>query len=157
MDTHRVLLVDRAAMSLDPAAAQDFVGDPAFGGIALFIGRVRDHNQGRAVTGISYDAYAPLVLARFGEIADQALREFGPRLKLYIAHAHGRLAIGDLAVVVAAGSPHRDEAFRACRWAMEAVKHSTPIWKREHYVAGDSAWSDGRSLLEGDAPDESGV
>lgn len=146
MDAHRFLLADRAQSVLDPAAALDFVGDPAFGGIALFVGRVRDHNQGRAVTGISYDAYAPLVLARFAEIAAQAQIEVGPRLKLYIAHAQGRLAIGDIAVVVAAGTPHRDEAFRACRLAIEAVKHATPIWKQEHYVEGDSAWSDGASL-----------
>lgn len=150
METHRVLLVDRAVSALDPMAAQDFVADPAFGGIALFVGRVRDHNQGRAVNGISYDAFAPLVLARFAEIAAQAQSEFGPQLKLYIAHAQGRLAIGDLAVVVAAGTPHRDEAFRACRLAIEAVKHETPIWKREHYVEGDSAWSDGRSLRTDD-------
>ncbi|MFT3805683.1 molybdenum cofactor biosynthesis protein MoaE [Arenimonas sp.] len=157
MEAHRFLLVDRAVSPLDPAAAQEFVADPAFGGIALFVGRVRDHNQGRAVTGISYDAYAPLVLARFAEIAAQAESQFGPRLKLYIAHAHGRLVIGDLAVIVAAGSPHRDEAFRACRLAIEAVKHSTPIWKQEHYVEGDSAWSDGSALHEGDAPTGAGA
>ena len=147
MDAHRFLLADRAQSVLDPTAALEFVGDPAFGGIALFVGRVRDHNEGRAVTGISYDAYLPLVLARFAEIAAQTQTEIGPRLKLYIAHAYGRLAIGDLAVVVAASAPHRDEAFRACRQVIEAVKHSTPIWKQEHYVEGDSAWSDGASLL----------
>ena len=114
MEANRLLLLDRAVSPLDPAAAQDFVGDPAFGGIALFVGRVRDHNQGRAVTGISYDAYAPLVLARFAEIAAQAQSECGPRLRLYIAHAYGRLAIGDLAVVVAAAvyavGSHRDRS-----------------------------------------------
>jgi len=66
-----------------------------------------------------------------------------------IAHARGRLGIGDIAVVVAAGSKHRDEAFRACRMAIEAVKHTSPIWKQEHFSDGDSVWSEGCSLCEG--------
>lgn len=141
-------VADRAHETLDPAAALAFVSDPGFGGIALFVGRVRDTNLGRAVTGISYDLYRPLALARFAAIAAQAQAEYGPQLKLYIAHAHGRLAIGDTAVVVAAGTPHRDAAFRACRMAIEAVKHSSPIWKQEHYADGSSQWSEGCSLCE---------
>lgn len=141
-------VADRTEEILDPAAALAFVSDPGFGGITMFVGRVRDLNQGRQVAGISYDLYRPLALVRFAEIAEQAQREFGPRLKLYIAHALGRLAVGELAVVVAAGTPHRDEAFRACRLAIEAVKHSAPIWKQEHYADGDSEWSEGCSLCE---------
>lgn len=131
---------------LDPTAALAFVADPAFGGSAVFVGRVRDHHQGRAVTAISYDLFDALCLARFTEFAARIDTEFGPQLKLYLAHAKGRLAVGELAVVVAAGTPHRDEAFRACRKAIEAVKHEAPIWKREHYLDGDSAWCDGTSL-----------
>lgn len=148
MNPHFVQVADRAVEILDPAAALAFVSDPGFGGITMFVGRVRDLNHGRPVAGISYDLYRPLALARFTEIANQAQREFGPRLKLYIAHALGRLAVGELAVVVAAGTPHRDEAFRACRLAIEAVKHSAPIWKQEHYVDGDSEWSEGCSLCK---------
>ena len=148
MDLHYCDIADRAERCLDPAAALEFVSDPGFGGVAMFIGRVRDLNQGRKVDGIRYDIYPPLALARFQEIAEQAQHDCGPQLKLYIAHAHGRLAIGELAVVIAAGSPHRDEAFRACRQVIEAVKYSAPIWKQEHYVDGDSEWSEGRSLCE---------
>jgi molybdopterin synthase catalytic subunit len=90
-------------------------------------------------------------LARFAEIAAQVTRDVGPALKLYIAHAVGRLEVGDVAVVVAAGTPHRDEAFRACRAAIEAVKHATPIWKQEHFEDGDSAWSEGCSLCNAPA------
>jgi len=150
MDHHFVQVADRAIEVLDPAAALEFVSDPGFGGITMFVGRVRDLNQGREVAGISYDLYRPLALARFTEIAEQTQRECGPRLKLYIAHALGRLAIGDLAVVIAAGTPHRDEAFRACRLAIEAVKHTVPVWKQEHYTDGDSEWSEGRSLRDAD-------
>ena len=150
MTSHFLHVVDRADDALDPAAALAFVSAPGFGGIAMFVGRVRDLNHGREVAGISYDVYQPLALARFAEIAVQAQREAGPRLRCYIAHAKGRLAVGELAVVIAAGTPHRDEAFRACRLMIEAVKHSTPIWKQEHYVDGDSQWSEGCSLC--DAP-----
>ena len=66
-----------------------------------------------------------------------------------MAHARGRLAVGEVAVVVAAGSPHRDEAFRACRQLIEGVKHQCPIWKQEHFSDGDSLWSEGCSLCEG--------
>ncbi len=78
---------------------------------------------------------------------DIELELFGAQLKLYIAHALGRLAIGDLAVVVTAGTPHRDEAFRACGWRSRR-SHTSPIWKQEHYDAGSSQWSEGCSLCE---------
>lgn len=147
-------VVDAAQVRLDPAAALDFVSDPGFGGTTLFVGRIRDLNHGRTVTGITYDMFDALALNVFREAAEQAAAEVGPKLRLYIAHAKGRLGVGDLAVVVAAGTPHRDEAFRACRSVIEAVKHRAPIWKREHYVDGDSVWSEGCSLCTAPAPDE---
>ena len=147
-DSHYVHVADRAQQVLDPMAALEFVSDPGFGGITQFVGRVRDLNHGRQVTGITYDLFRPLALARFAEIAQQIQSELDTPVKLYIAHAQGRLGIGDLAVVVAAGTRHRDAAFRACRMAIEAVKHSTPIWKQEHFSDGDSAWSEGCSLCE---------
>lgn len=148
MDRHHCAVLDIAAGKLDPAAALAFVSDPGFGGIAMFVGRVRDLNHGRVVTGVSYDIHGPLARTSFAAIASQAEHDFGPNLKLYIAHATGRLGVGDLAVVIAAGTPHRDEAFRACRQAIEAVKHGSPIWKQEHYADGDSVWSEGCSLCE---------
>ena len=141
-------VVDISHAPLDPAAALDFVSGPRFGGIATFIGRVRQHNLGRAVTGVSYDLFEPLALRTFQEIGERAREEVGGPLKLYIAHAKGHLRIGDFAVVIAAATAHRDEAFRACRLAIEAVKHEAPIWKQEHYLDGDSAWSEGCSLCE---------
>ncbi len=131
---------------LDPMAAIEFVSDPHCGGIASFVGRVRAHNQGRIVTGIRYDLFEPLVLQVFHELGQRAMAEFGTDLRLYIVHAKGYLNVGDLAVVVAAGTPHRDAAFGACRMAIEAVKHDAPIWKQEHYEDGQSEWSEGCSL-----------
>lgn len=148
MDDLHVAVVDRRVATLDVAAALDFVADPRFGGIASFIGRVREHNLDRVVTGISYDLFEPLALRIFRAIGERARTEAGAPLKLYVAHAKGDLVVGDLAVLVAVGTPHRDEAFRACRLVIEAVKHEAPIWKQEHYIDGDSAWSEGCSLCE---------
>ena len=151
MDRHHLAVVDAADAPLDIGAAFDFVADPGFGGYTAFVGRIRDLNHGRRVTGVSYDLFDALALNRFAEIAAEAESEFGPKLRLWVAHAKGRLAVGDVAVVIAAGTPHRDEAFRACRQVIEAVKHTAPIWKREHYEDGHSEWSEGCSLCGSDA------
>ena len=143
-------VVDRADAAIDPAEAIAFVSDPGFGGIDVFIGKVRDLNQGRAVRGITYDLFEPLVMAGFERMAEDVRSRFGPRVSLYIAHAKGRLAVGDVAVVVAAGTPHRGEAFAACRALIEVVKHHSPVWKQEHYEDGDSVWSEGCSLCHAD-------
>ena len=140
------MIVERASAAIDAAEAIAFVSDSGFGGIDVFIGKVRDLNHGRAVQGITYDLFDPLVLAEFERLVAEVRAQFGPRVKLYVAHAKGRLAVGDTAVVVAAGTPHRDEAFKACRALIEAVKHRSPIWKQEHYLDGDSVWSEGCSL-----------
>lgn len=157
VDQLHIAVVERKTAVLDVHAAIAFVSDPRFGGIASFIGRVRDHNLGRQVTAVSYDIYAPLALRVFRDIDQQARAELGEPLKLWIAHACGDLGIGDPAVVVAAGTPHRDEAFHACRLAIEAVKHAAPIWKQEHYIDGVSAWSEGCSLCDAGHTDETAL
>lgn len=139
-------VLDIAAGRLDPQAAIDFVSDNAFGGIDVFIGRVRAASHGRECVAVHYDMFDPLALTVFQRSAAKALAAYGPKAKCYVAHAKGRLAVGDLAVVVAFGTPHRDEAFRGCREVIEAVKHEAPIWKQEHFVDGMSAWSEGCSL-----------
>jgi molybdopterin synthase catalytic subunit len=139
-------VVDIAEGRLDPAAAIEFVSDDAHGGIDMFIGRVRASSHGRACVGIHYDMFAPLALNVFRATAAAAIARFGPQAKCYVAHARGRLAVGDLAIVIAFGTPHRDESFRGCREVIEAVKHQAPIWKQEHFIDGHSEWSEGCSL-----------
>ena len=87
-------VVDRAQRAIDPAEGIAAVSDPAFGGIDVFIGKVRDFNVGRPVTGITYDLYEPLVLNEIQRFAAEIEATFGPKLKLYVAHAKGRLGIG---------------------------------------------------------------
>lgn len=141
-------IVDRAEAPVDLQEALDFVLHDDFGGYDVFIGRVRQNNQGRQVTGISYDIFDVLASRHFERAIKAVQDQIEPRSSVYLAHAKGRLQVGDIAVVVAVGTPHRDEAFRACRQLIEQVKHESPIWKQEHYVDGDSAWSEGCSLCE---------
>ena len=143
-------IVDAGQRALDSAAAFDFVADPGFGGYNAFVGRIRDLNHGRGVLGVSYDMFDALALQRFDEIAREAVATFGPGVRVWIEHAKGRLDVGGVAVVIAVGTPHRDEAFRACRQVIEAVKHTVPIWKQEHYEDGSSEWSEGCSLCRAD-------
>lgn len=135
---------------LSADAALNHCSAPGHGAVDLFIGRVRDLNQGRAVEGVSYDLHPMLCRNVFAEICEEARREWGPSLHLWLEHRRGRLAVGEASVVVAASSPHRDEAFRACRYLVEQMKHRAPVWKQEHYVDGDSEWVQGHALCQHD-------
>lgn len=137
---------DIADSRLDANDALRFVSDPAFGGIALFLGVVRDSNVGRDVVGIHYDIHTALATRTLRRLAAEVAAGVGEPVKLYVEHASGRLVVGDTAIVVAAGTRHRDAAFRACRALTEAVKFRAPVWKQEHYRDGSSAWSEGATL-----------
>jgi adenylyltransferase/sulfurtransferase len=127
------------AAPLDPAALRRAVEDPACGGYASFEGWVRDHNDGRRVRRLEYEAYVELAVKEGERIVAEAVRRFGVR-RARCVHRVGDLALGDLAVWVGVSAPHRGEAFAACRWIIDEVKHRVPIWKKEHYVDGDSGW-----------------
>lgn len=146
MEQIRVDIRDSLTQPLDPAEALAFVEAPGNGAAVLFVGAVRNRNHGREVTGVSYDVHETMAAISFREICEEACRQ-GPRgLRLYVAHARGRLPVGGLSVVIAAASPHRDEAFKGCRYVIEEIKRRSAIWKQEHYVDGDSAWLQGHAL-----------
>jgi molybdopterin synthase catalytic subunit len=115
------------------------LADPACGGFASFEGWVRDHNEGARVQRLEYEAYEALALREGERILGEAITQFGVT-RAACVHRLGDLAIGDVAVWVGASSPHRNEAFLACRYIIDEVKHRLPIWKKEHYVRGDSGW-----------------
>jgi molybdopterin synthase catalytic subunit len=114
------------------------VGDPAAGGIALFVGVVRDTDQGRRVTRLGYSAH-PSAAAELRQVAEKVGASFGATAVAAV-HRVGDLDIGDLAVVVAVSCPHRAEAFDACRALIDEVKRSVPIWKQQQYADGGSDW-----------------
>lgn len=105
------------------------------GGVCLFVGRVRDHNQGEPVTALEYEAYTSMAEREMRSIVAEIEAEF-PGTALACLHRVGALSIGDLAVVCAAGAPHRAAAFDACRALIDRIKARVPIWKREHGPAG---------------------
>jgi molybdopterin synthase catalytic subunit len=138
------------ALSVDEAIAH--VRHAGAGAVCVFLGTVRDHNEGRAVTKLEYEAYAPMALAEMRRIAGELALEV-PGVKLAVVHRTGTLGIGDIAVVCAASAPHRGEAYRACRALIDRVKARVPIWKREHGPDGAYwvGWQDARCSAEEDA------
>ncbi len=131
---------------LNPAEALAFVTAAPNGAEVIFTGTVRNHNQGKKVLGVSYDVFDALALQTFRTICAEAQAKWGKDLSLYVVHGKGRLEIGGISVVIAVGSPHRDEAFRACRYLIDEIKHRSPVWKLEHYEDGDSEWAQGCTL-----------
>lgn len=125
--------------AIDPGALAAGVALPQAGGFAAFEGRVRDHNEGRRVTRLEYEAFEALALAEGARIVEEALRRHGA-LQARCVHRLGALAIGDVAVWVGVAAAHRAEAFAACREIIDEIKHRLPIWKKEHYEGGDSGW-----------------
>jgi molybdopterin synthase catalytic subunit len=115
--------------------------DPIYGGIATFVGVVRGHNQGRRVTSLEYEAYEPLAVRSFERIAEEVAEQW-PAVRLAIHHRIGTLGIGEVSVAIAAASPHRADAFEACRYSIERLKQIAPIWKREHFEGGE-VWIEG--------------
>ncbi|HEV8229291.1 MAG TPA: MoaD family protein [Candidatus Limnocylindria bacterium] len=123
------VVVSASPLSVDDAIAA--VRDAGFGGIVLFLGTVRDRSRGKRVTHLEYEAYAEMAEAKMREIAERLEAEHAP-LRVVMHHRVGDLAIGEVAVIVAAGAPHRDAAFAAARAAIDELKSIVPIWKKEH-------------------------
>jgi molybdopterin synthase catalytic subunit len=115
------------------------LADPACGGYAAFEGWVRDSNEGQRVRGLEYEAFEALGVLEGERIVAEAIARFGVAHAACV-HRIGALAVGELAVWVGVSAAHRDEAFRACRYIIDEVKHRLPIWKKEHYLNGDSGW-----------------
>ena len=113
--------------------------DPSCGGFSSFEGWVRDHNDGRAVDRLEYETYAELAVKEGERIVKEAIERFAVR-RAACVHRVGALGLGELAVWVGVASAHRGEAFAACRYIIDEVKHRVPIWKKEHYADGDSGW-----------------
>lgn len=125
--------------AVTPEALRALLESSECGAYAAFEGWVRDHNDGQRVLRLEYEAYEALGVKEGNRIVTEAIERFGVTAARCV-HRLGELGIGDLAVWVGVSSPHRDEAFAACRYIIDEVKHRVPIWKKEHYVDGDSGW-----------------
>jgi molybdopterin synthase catalytic subunit len=129
------------AAPLDAAAVAATVTRDGDGAVATFVGLVRDRNAGRRVLWLDYEAYAPLAVKAFDQIEAEATARWSDA-RLSIHHRTGRVNIGEPSVVIAVASPHRAEAFAACRYAIERIKQIAPIWKHEHFAGGE-VWIEG--------------
>jgi MoaE-MoaD fusion protein len=130
---------DRPLQESDASAR---VKGPGMGGIVTFVGAVRDHARGRSIRHLEYEAYPEMAVREMEKIAEQAAQRW-PGARIAIGHRSGHLEIGEIAVVIAAAAPHRAEAFEACRFAIDTLKQTVPIWKKEVATDGEY-WVDDR-------------
>jgi len=125
--------------ALDIGSILSLVQHPASGGVVLFSGEVRDHNRGKGVRYLEYEAHAPIAGKMIREIVDLAIQKWDLQAA-FCCHRVGKLEIGESAVVVVTSSPHRKEAYEANQYIIDRVKHEAPIWKKEYYKDGTSKW-----------------
>ncbi|MER7605863.1 molybdenum cofactor biosynthesis protein MoaE [Nocardioides sp. NPDC127503] len=133
-----VKLLDIRETPLDVTEVLDALDDDASGGVTLFVGRVRDHDGGKGVTGLDYQAH-PSALARLADVAEKVAADHGVA-GLAAVHRTGHLDIGDIAVIVATASGHRGEAFAASRDLIDTLKAEVPIWKHQVFTDGTDEW-----------------
>jgi len=124
---------------IDPAALQAGLRHDAAGACASFEGWVRNINEGEAVDALEYETHATLAASEGEKVLAEAIERFAI-IDVACVHRVGRLAIGDCAVWVGVSAGHRGAAFDACRYVIDEIKHRLPIWKKEHYTAGEAAW-----------------
>jgi molybdopterin synthase catalytic subunit len=137
-DDQTLVRITAEPLSVDEALA--FIADPSSGGSCIFVGTVRDADaDGVVVTGLTYESWNDVAVDRLREIADR-LCDRWPIRKVALLHRTGDLGVGDASVVVAVSSPHRAEAFEACREGIEQLKHDVPIWKKELLATGEGHW-----------------
>ena len=139
----RTAIVTRA---IDAPALIAEVASDANGATSLFLGTVRDVNDGRAVTGMEYTAYDAMASRELERIVSEAAEQFGG-VTIVVEHRVGTLALGDVSVAIAASHPHRRDALDATRFVIEELKRRVPIWKREHYTDGTRDWVDPSSSI----------
>jgi molybdopterin synthase catalytic subunit len=127
--------------AIDPASLIEEVSSPQYGAISLFVGTVREVNEGRSVSAIEYSAYKSMASAELERILDEAVERFGISA-LVVEHRIGLLGLGEVSVAIAAAHPHRAPALDSTRYVIEEIKKRVPIWKKEHYSDGTREWVD---------------
>jgi molybdopterin synthase catalytic subunit len=138
-----VLQKEQFRVTFAPLSVAEVYGladEPANGAVVLMSGTVRAQTNGRDVLYLEYQAYEPMALKVFAQISTEIQHQWPTVNRTVIHHRTGKLDIGEVSVLVAVGCPHRAEAFAACRFAIDTLKHNAPIWKKEHWQDGSSSW-----------------
>ena len=142
-------IVDSKKEKILTSNAEKFIKDSKFGASIYFLGTVRNTNDNKIVTGITYDSHDEMVIKSFEEIYNEAENELGIKNKaVFIEHVKGYVGLSEKSIVIGVGCKHRDEAYRLSRFIIEEIKKRTPIWKKEHYKNDESEWLKGISLTQ---------
>ena len=133
--------IELSAEAIEAGPAVEFVSTPSAGGIDVFLGTTRAERRadGRQLVALDYEAYAPMALKRMRELAAEAQRRW-PVVRLAMLHRTGRVGLAEPSVIIAVSTPHRADAFEACRWLIDALKADVPIWKQEVWDDGAGTW-----------------
>jgi molybdopterin synthase catalytic subunit len=129
-------------MPIKPASVLSSVRDDIAGGSVLFVGTIRNRSGGKTVKGLTYEVYRGMAEKKMHEIEAEVKKRW-PVMKLAMVHRYGSLKVGDVSVAVAVSCEHRAEAFDACRYAIDTIKRTLPMWKKERFGSGAEAWVEG--------------
>ena len=142
-------IIDAKKEKIDILKAEKFLSSSKFGAIIYFIGTVRNLNENKEVTGITYDSKDSLVLKSFEEIYKDSEKKLNIKDKaVFIEHIKGYVSLREKSIIIGVGCKHRDEAYQLSRYIIEEIKKRTPIWKKEHYSDNDSEWLKGVSIQQ---------
>ena len=140
-------IVDAKKEKIVISSAEKFIKDSKFGASIYFLGTVRNINDNKSVTGITYDSHDEMVIKSFEEIYNEADQKLDIKDKaVFIEHAKGYLNLGDVSILIAVACKHRDQAYVLSRYIIEEIKKRSPIWKKEHYQNEDSEWLKGNPI-----------
>ncbi len=140
-------IIDASKEKIDILKAEKFLSSSSFGAIIFFVGTVRDLNENKKVTGITYDARDTMVIKSFEEIYKDAELKLKIKDKaVFIEHVKGYVSIKEKSIIIGVGCRHRDEAYNLSKFIIEEIKKRTPIWKKEHYTNEESEWLKGVSI-----------
>ena len=139
--------------SIDPAKALESVMDEDAGGIVLFVGTIRNQTNGKKVKGLEYEVYRRMAELQIAKL-EKEIRKRWQIKSIRLVHREGKLKVGEVSVVVAVSAVHREEAFEAARYAIDRIKESFPIWKREKFRKGRREWVEGTPIQSYPASDQ---
>ena len=143
----RAKVIDLKKQKIDLEKANEFISSSKFGASIVFTGTVRELNENKKVTGITYDSHDAMVIKSFEEIYNELDQKLKIKDKtVFIEHAKGYVGLGEISIIIAVATPHRAEAYIVSRYVIEEIKKRSPIWKKEHYKNEDSKWLKGNPI-----------
>ncbi len=140
-------IIDLEKEKIKPENAEEFIASSNFGASIVFYGTVRDNNENKKVTGITYDAHDLMVIKSFKDIYNETDKKLNIKNKsVFIEHVKGYVGLREISIIIAVACPHRAEAYTLSRYIIEEIKKRSPIWKKEHYETEDSEWLKGNPI-----------